>query len=447
MLRHLPRLALVLGALAIAAACGKKGPPLAPIVRIPAGIDKLRAERLGNDVYVTLTLPAANVDGSVPVDISRVEIYGYTGHNPPPPGRFVEAGELVATIPVMAPPPVGAAAAPPPSAPVAAPPVSDAALAGSNVTVIDTLTAGELVQGRIVPPTEVGSARRPPTPPVTPAVTPGTPLQRYYLAVPFSSRARPGPQLTPVSMALFDPPPPPEAFAVSVGAEAATITWQPAGGIVGFLLARALPEEPPPADDAFGPARAPVPGAAAIARPSGPLKYNVYRLPPRPAPSAGSAVPPPVRSQPKPSPRNAMPLAVAAFTDMVQFGIEQCYVVRAVQGTAPVAIEGEPSKPFCFTPADRFAPMAPAGLVAVAAEGAISLIWEPAGEPDLLGYTVLRGAPGDATLQPLTPMPITEARFVDSTARAGTRYVYAVVAVDKAMNVSMESNRAEETAM
>ena len=53
-------------------------------------------------------------------------------------------------------------------------------------------------------------------------------------------------------------------------------------------------------------------------------------------------------------------------------------------------------------------------------------------EPDIAGYTVLRAdAPGD-TLRPLTPSPIRESTFRDTTVRPGARYVYAVVAVDKA---------------
>ena len=51
-------------------------------------------------------------------------------------------------------------------------------------------------------------------------------------------------------------------------------------------------------------------------------------------------------------------------------------------------------------------------------------------EPDIAGYTVLRGdAPGD-TLRPLTPSPIRETTFRDTTVRPGARYNYAIVAVD-----------------
>jgi hypothetical protein len=85
----------------------------------------------------------------------------------------------------------------------------------------------------------------------------------------------------------------------------------------------------------------------------------------------------------------------------------------------------------------------------VAAEGAINLIWEPNGEPDLGGYVVLRGdAPGD-TLQPLTTAPITEASYRDAAVIPGQRYVYAVVAMDNRFpvpNLSVESERVEETA-
>ena len=68
--------------------------------------------------------------------------------------------------------------------------------------------------------------------------------------------------------------------------------------------------------------------------------------------------------------------------------------------------------------------------------------------PDRM-QSLLRGAPGDATLRPLTPEPITEARYIDTMVTAGTRYVYAIVAVDNVMpapNRSAESMRVEETA-
>jgi hypothetical protein len=113
-----------------------------------------------------------------------------------------------------------------------------------------------------------------------------------------------------------------------------------------------------------------------------------------------------------------------------------------------VSIESAPSERVCATAADTFAPAAPKGLQAVASTGAINLIWDANTEADLAGYVVLRGeAPGDK-LQALTPAPIRDTTFRDATAQPGIRYVYAIVAVDRATppNMSPQSNRAEETA-
>src|SRR5262245_22336336 len=132
---------LALTAIVVGAACGKRGPPIPPNVRIPAAVAKIDARRLGNDVYVTLTVPATNIDESMPIDIQRIDVYGYTGRSAPPTARFVELGAVVASIPVVAPPKVVEDAPPPP-----APDPSKGALAGSMVTVVDRLDEDELVE-------------------------------------------------------------------------------------------------------------------------------------------------------------------------------------------------------------------------------------------------------------------------------------------------------------
>ncbi len=89
------------------------------------------------------------------------------------------------------------------------------------------------------------------------------------------------------------------------------------------------------------------------------------------------------------------------------------------------------------------------GSTAIPADGVISLLWEPNGEADLDGYLILRGRPGDATLQPLSRTPVKDVRYEDRDVMTGVRYVYAVQAVDTHRpepNVSAESNRVEETA-
>ncbi len=143
-----------------------------------------------------------------------------------------------------------------------------------------------------------------------------------------------------------------------------------------------------------------------------------------------------------------MPLPT--FVDpRVVFGSERCYAVRMLETRGGTArLESEPSPPTCIKIADAFAPAAPRSLAAVAGESSISLIWEANTEADLVGYTILRGEAGSATLRPLMTTPIKETTFRDDSAKTGVRYVYAVTAVDNAKppNVSAESNRVEETA-
>jgi hypothetical protein len=62
----------------------------------------------------------------------------------------------------------------------------------------------------------------------------------------------------------------------------------------------------------------------------------------------------------------------------------------------------------------------------------------------VVGYLVFRGSTPDA-LQQLTPEPIAPTTFVDGVA-SGTRFSYAVRAVDRAGNVGPLSASIEETA-
>jgi hypothetical protein len=130
----------------------------------------------------------------------------------------------------------------------------------------------------------------------------------------------------------------------------------------------------------------------------------------------------------------------------ITLGAERCFVVRPVDIVNGIHVRGPASPVVCDDFADTFAPPPPSALVAVAIPGMISLIWEPATASDLAGYLVLRGEAPDATLTPLGTDLVTTTTHRDDTVTPGTRYVYAVVAVDKAGNRSAESNRFEETA-
>jgi hypothetical protein len=406
-------------------ACGKKGPPLAPFVGLPAAVEGMTAARLGNEVYLTLALPEVNVDRSVPVDLAYVDIYAYTGMTAPPRLTFVDQATRLMRIPVE--PPAA------PDAPVPAPETTNPA-AGASVTVRDTLPD---------------------------QVEPGT--RRFYLAVPFSTRDRPGSQHIPVEVPLSPVPPAPAGIGVSHTATSVTITWTappaPSSPSAAPTTPAAQPGVPAPA--------APVPAAPAPAVPAPVVPAPTAPGPPMPA--APAAATPPVatgvniylapaqvdaRATPpwqvaRPLPLNDAPVAAPPFTSPVVFEVEACYQLRSVVGQGAAAVEGPASPPTCITPIDTFPPAAPVQLVAVATAGAINLLWEANAEPDLAGYIVLRGAVGDASLQPLNQMPTTEVRFVDMTVVSGMRYVYAVVAVDRRSpvpNISPESSRVEETA-
>ena len=63
----------------VISACGKKGPPLPPLVKIPAPPADFTAERRGAQVDLRFTVPNANTDGTRPANVERVDVYAFTG--------------------------------------------------------------------------------------------------------------------------------------------------------------------------------------------------------------------------------------------------------------------------------------------------------------------------------------------------------------------------------
>lgn len=422
--------------------CGKKGPPLAPIVHVPAAAAKLSARRVGNDVYVTLTIPAQNLDGSMPADVSRIDLYGATSLTPPPLARIFEIASKVASVEVKpAPRPESNGVAPEP-----APDRANLPAQGTTITLRDALTP-EALQPKELTALPSRSATRATTSDTAAPPPAASVLRRFYVAVASSDRGRQGPPGTLLEVPLWPLPDPPGAPALTATEDNVTVTWEPSGGVIGFLLEKPTSPEEAPIDEQPTSSGTPLASNAATATPAGPILYNVYREGASdqklPAPT------PPWNAMPA-EPINPAPLATLTFTDPnpVQFGREQCYTVRAVRGPAPNLVLSEPSPRACITPKDVYPPAAPTGLYTLAAEGVINLSWEPNGEADLGGYVVLRGRPGDATLQRLTASPLTETRYIDRDVMPGIRYVYAIEAVDmqRPPNVSPESNRVEETA-
>jgi hypothetical protein len=422
------------------AGCGKKGPPLAPYIRIPAAVQQIAARRSGNDVYISVTVPSRNIDASVPVAIARIEVYGYTGRTAPSRAKWPTLGTLIARVPIETPPEAGDTSHTPTRGDSV--PAANAPEAGSIVSVMDTLTGDQLVPGPTAPSPETSR-----TPAASEAQAPRGPLRRFYTAFAFSPRGRAGPPGATVDLVLSPLPDAPTELHAAYSATELRLQWEPFGGALGYLLDHTqVGPEPPPFDELE---ERPAANVEAVNGPSGPVSYNVYRviepdpLAPLPATeqSTWNAAPP--------APINATPIAGLTTTDSVQFDRRVCYTVRAVRGAGPKAVESPHSPPYCLTPVDVFPPAPPRSLAVVPAGQAINLIWEANDEPDVAGYVVLRGEAGDATLQPLTPVPIHETVYHDTAVKAGVRYTYAVVAIDSRLpipNVSSESDRVEELA-
>ena len=456
--------------LVVAAGCGKKGPPLAPLPRVPALVTAVTPQRIGDDVYLSFTVPDTNADGQKPADIGEVDVYAVTASRAPATKAQREVATLIATLPVrpiLPEPPVPANGTPPPPIPV--PPGVDR---GTAVAVKETLTpetrvAVELPVDRLIPTVAAPAGNETPFGPLV-APAPTALPRRHYFVIAKSPRGRESVPSTPVSVPLEAGSSAPGAPAVTNTASEMRITWAPSpdARTSTFLLsasARELSGElrRDPAVAASG--RVGGPPQEPVSANATPSNTTPKVVPPLTAKSLGFNstattyhvydVTPPPAMEPDPYAIKApLPLTPAPVADTefvikgVTFGTERCFEVRPVDLIFGTAVIGPASPRTCYTPKDTFAPAAPKSLAAIAGAGVINLIWDANAETDLAGYLVLRGeAPGD-TLQPITKEPVTVTSFRDESVRAGTRYVYAVVAVDRAGNSSPQSNRAEETA-
>lgn len=424
----IPGRALLLCVALVAAAggCGKRGNPLPPLQRIPAAPLDLGVTRIDDQIYATVTVPTANVDGAVPPDVARIELYGVTFVGDPPPltdmtpEALREIATLVAASPVRRPSP----ALPPlpdgtPAPPLPPEPGLDP---GAALTARETLTpemhAAVTVPDQTTP--EAADAIARPAPLVAPIE--GAGVRRYYFAVAVSARGRYGPATGLVPAPLGTTSGPPSRPVITVDESSMTLTWTPPLDARGVIV-------PPPPD--VLPSRSLLPEIP-------PTTYDVYEAP-------GDSVPPP--DDTLPVPLTGAPVGSAEYRDEnITLGQPRCFYVRAVDIVDGIHVRGPASPVTCAPFTDTFAPAAPRELVAVSVPGAINLIWEPSEASDLAGYLVLRGEVGSATLTPVTGAPVTTLSYRDDTVQSGVRYIYAVVAVDRAGNRSDESNRVEETA-
>jgi predicted small lipoprotein YifL len=476
-------------------ACGKKGPPLAPLQLIPAAITDLTMTRSAGEVEARFTLPTTNQDGTQPASLASVELYGISGKPEDPFGNplnaieFLKYASLVGTVDVAPPPPPEPPPPPPPADGTEAPPPpprpprppDPRPAQGASVTLHETITPDLLKpfvhpKKRVTATAATATATKDKEKEVA-EVPPGTPLwwpmveedrlSRVYIAVGVSRNGKRGQPSARVSVPLVDPPIVPGAPTLSYDASAIAVSWPPAPNArlriqgapsTGVLTSRPVMEGVAPttynvydakqvaaAEQAAAAAQKAASTAAAAAAAAG---------------ATGTLRPPPVRGGGSTTTGAAVsgvqaaagaaaaatsalplnggtPIDGQSFADKrLAFGEERCYVVRAVQTFGAAKLESLSSAPACITPTDTFAPSAPKNLVAVGSEGGVSLIWEANNEADLDGYLVLRGevaanGTAPATLTAITKEPLKDTTWRDTTARPNVRYVYAIVAVDR----------------
>ena len=481
-------------AAALTIACGKKGPPLAPLHLVPAAASEMSVRRVADRARLRFVLPSRNENGPGPLELDRIEIFAMTipaNSVEPSMDELMSKERLVGEIAVR---------------PVleegeAAPPDEKRPEPGSPVTFDEELTREKLT------PVVV---KTPPPPAATPApgtaaapTPPGTAAAATPAAPAATAPVTPPPATAPPATAPATAPPAtapataPPATTAPAPAAPATAAPEPTTPSAATAPATASPAAATPSAAAPGQAApaAAAPGAVppALAAPPKPVTVPYERRlyvvrgvtrkgrtgavsPLASLPLVGLAPPPEnvrvrfsetavtvewdavasaaaynvYRGEDLLQPVNPAPLKTPSFEQAsLAFGEEQCYRVRSASSLDPAVVEGEASPPQCITARDQFAPAAPGGLAAVPTAGQISLIWDANTEKDLAGYLVLRGEGGaDAALAAITPAPIKETSYRDTTVKPGVSYVYAVVAVDTATppNTSPSSGRVQETA-
>ena len=390
---------LIAGAILLSG-CGRKGAPLPPFVRTPIAPGEMTASRRGDTVELTFVVPASNTDQTRPANIERIDIYALTTTARLSDQEIVKRGERVASVEVKAPRDPNRTIDPDDPASDLQPLEGPGLDQGTPAEVVENLAA---VAVEVDPGSAPARARADGEPLLGPSCQVPT---RTYVGLGVSLDGRRGLLSRQVSVPLVTAPASPARPAVKYDEKGVTIAW-PAPAPAG-----AAPEPP---------------GLRLESRPIGcsapTVGYHVYE----------------VASAQTETRLTDQPVTGSAFVDpRIAWGAERCYTVRAVHSLGTLVVESEPAPPACEKLIDTFPPAPPRGLVAVASEGAINLIWDANAETDLAGYLVLRAPAATKAFTPVTQEPVRDTTFTDKVP-AGTPFVYAIQAVDANGNRSPSS--------
>ena len=381
--------------------CGKRGPPQAPFVRVPAPVGDLRVHRMGNDVHIGFTLPIQNVDGSTPADLERIEIYAMTIQPRLPPDReldleeFMEEGTLVGTIEALPAELAQAAAAlAAEEAELVGPPrpveLDPRPAQGFPASLVETLTPDTLVP---IDPwedereeTKKKKKRKLKRPIRQPLMTPQLPgvLQRQYAVVGISSRGEEGEAATREVVPLVDPPFAPPSPVVTYDEEVVEVVWQLPVGVRGTVQEPVRPPTEDEDDEDEEDGTTPTTLAPGAVAPTGAV--------------------PPIGTGPVAPTGTVGPTGIIAPTGVVVPATPTGAVAPAAPtGVTPATPTGvvTPAAPTGVTPAASTGPLTPTGAVAPTGPVAVGT---PAGGVTTPG-TVAPGLPTTAPGQPGVPGP------------------------------------------
>jgi hypothetical protein len=196
-------------------ACGKKGPPLPPLVKLPVAPSDLTAVRRADTVDLQLTVPNANTDSSRPANVARVEVYALTGPATVSAADVLRQGTKVASIAVKAPRDPNATFDP------GDPDQFEADVEPPEGVGLDQGAVAHVQEALTVPD--------------VPAAAPATATVRSYVGVGITTRGRRGPSSGRVAVPLVPSPSPPSPPEVTYTETAVTVKWS---------ALPALPESP-----------------------------------------------------------------------------------------------------------------------------------------------------------------------------------------------------------
>ncbi|HUO83486.1 MAG TPA: hypothetical protein VM534_00095 [Thermoanaerobaculia bacterium] len=369
------KLLLVLLVAMIPIACGKRGTPKPPVPVIPKETTDLVVAQRGPKLILSWNYPSVSTAGRTLPDLESVHVYRYQETLPPAlAGSETEAEAAV----VAAPPETPRAITLFERVSALTPAQFDrlkSEIARIDAAGVAALTAGATLRFEDRPPL-LGDQ--------------GEPVRYTYAVAAVAGDGRSA-LSNLVTVVPLDVPLPPANLRQEVTPPAVRLEWDtPAGTILGA-------EEPQ------------IRG------------YLVYRLP------EGET-----RLEPMaPVDRELAPLS--SYADTPSYGTHR-YAVTAVMYEGPPRAESDFPLMISAEFRDLLPPPAPEGIVALVEEAKIRLVWEPVQAADLAGYRLYRLVGTGRT--PLTPGPIQETLFTDTTPPVGVEYSYGVSSIDQNGNES-----------